>query len=56
MNRRQFLILVIALLVLGGAGLAVFWQDIAAYRASGAKIGGQLLPGAHFSIALHLNR
>jgi len=45
MNRRQFLILVIALLVLGGAGLAVFWQDIAAYRASGAKIGGQLLPG-----------
>lgn len=49
MNRRQFLILVVALLVLGGAGLAVFWQDIAAYRASGAKIGGRLLPG--FKIA-----
>ena len=45
MNRKQFLILVIALLVLGGAGLALFWQDIAAYRASGAKIGAKLLPG-----------
>lgn len=44
MNRKQFLVLVLALLVLGGAGLAVFWQDIAAYRASGAKIGGKLLP------------
>jgi len=49
MNRKQFLILMIALVVLGGAGLAVFWRDIAAYRASGAKIGGKLLPG--FKIA-----
>ncbi len=32
MNRKQFLILVIALVVLGGAGLTLFWQDIAAYR------------------------
>jgi hypothetical protein len=45
MSRRQFLYLVFALLVLGGAGLALFWQDIAAYRASGAKIGAKLLPG-----------
>lgn len=44
MNRKQFLILVLALIVLGGAGLAMFWQDIAAYRASGAKIGARLLP------------
>jgi hypothetical protein len=44
MNRKQFLILVIVLLVLGGAGIAVFRQDIAAYRASGAKIGAPLLP------------
>lgn len=44
MNRKQFLVLVLALLVLGGAGLAMFWQDIGAYRASGAKIGGKLLP------------
>ena len=44
MNRKQFLMLVLALLVLGGAGAALFWQDIAAYRASGAKIGGKLLP------------
>ncbi|OGA52707.1 MAG: hypothetical protein A3F74_23745 [Betaproteobacteria bacterium RIFCSPLOWO2_12_FULL_62_58] len=44
MNRKQFLILVVALLVLGGAGFALFWQDIAAYRASGAKIGAKLLP------------
>jgi hypothetical protein len=44
MNRRQFLILVIALAVLGGAGLVLIWQDISAYRASGAKIGAKLLP------------
>ncbi|OGA25260.1 MAG: hypothetical protein A3I02_16830 [Betaproteobacteria bacterium RIFCSPLOWO2_02_FULL_67_26] len=44
MNRRQFLYLVIALVVLGGAGLALVWQDIADYRASGARIGAKLLP------------
>lgn len=44
MNRKQFLYLVLALIVLGGAGAALFWQDIAAYRASGAKIGGRVLP------------
>ena len=45
MNRKQFLILVIVLVVLGGAGLALIWQDISAYRTSGAKIGAKLLPG-----------
>lgn len=44
MNRKQFLMLAIALVVLGGAGFAMFWQDIAAYRAAGAKIGARLLP------------
>lgn len=44
MNRRQFLILLAALVVLGAAGLALVWQDISAYRASGAKIGAKLLP------------
>jgi hypothetical protein len=44
MNRKQFLILVIVLVVLGGAGLGLIWQDISAYRASGAKIGAKLLP------------
>jgi hypothetical protein len=45
MNRKQFLVLVIVLLVLGGAGLALIWQDISAYRTSGARIGAKLLPG-----------
>ena len=44
MNRKQFLILVVVLVVLGGAGLALFWQDIAHYRESGARIGAKLLP------------
>ena len=44
MNRKQFLVLIVALLVLGGAGLAMFWQDLAAYRTAGSKIGGKLLP------------
>ena len=45
MNRKQFLLLVIALAILGGVGAALFWQDIDAYRASGSKIGAKLLPG-----------
>jgi hypothetical protein len=45
MSRKHFLYLVLALVVLGGAGLALFRQDIADYRASGAKIGAKLLPG-----------
>ncbi len=44
MNRKQFLWLMLAVLVLGGAGLALFWQDITAYRDSGAKIGARLVP------------
>jgi hypothetical protein len=45
MTRKQFFILLIAVAVLGGAGLALVWQDIAAYRESGARIGAKLLPG-----------
>ena len=44
MNRKQFLILVLALIVLGGAGFALFYQDLASYRESGQKIGAKLLP------------
>src|SRR5688572_22224160 len=44
MNRKQFLVLVIALLVLGGVGIAIFWQNLDDYRAAGAKIGAKLLP------------
>jgi hypothetical protein len=44
MNRKQFLVLVLAVLVLGGAGFALFWQELSDYRASGAKIGAKLLP------------
>lgn len=44
MNRKQFLWLMLAVLLMGGAGLAVFWQDLTAYRDSGAKIGARLMP------------
>jgi len=44
MNRKQFLILLVALLVLGGASFALFWRDLSDYRASGSKIGAKLLP------------
>jgi hypothetical protein len=43
-NRKQFLILLVAVAVLGSAGLALVWRDVADYRASGAKIGAKLLP------------
>src|ERR687891_1056801 len=45
MNQKQFMILVIALVVLGGAGIAMYWQNISAYRESGSKIGAKILPG-----------
>ena len=44
MNRKQFLWLMLLVLMLGGAGLALFWQDLTVYRDSGAKIGARLLP------------
>lgn len=44
MTRKQFLLLLIAFLVLGGVGTALFWKDIESYRASGARIGAKLLP------------
>ena len=44
MNKKQFLVLLLAVAVLGGAGLALVWRDISDYRASGAKIGAKLLP------------
>jgi len=43
-NKKQFLILLLAVVVLGGAGLALVWRDVSDYRASGAKIGAKLLP------------
>jgi hypothetical protein len=45
MTKKQFFILLIAVVVLGGAGLALVWRDVDDYRASGAKIGARLLPG-----------
>ena len=44
MNRKQFLILLALVAVLGGAGLAVFWKDLSGYQESGAKIGAKVLP------------
>jgi hypothetical protein len=49
MNRRQLFVLLLALVVLGGAGLALFWRELEAYRASGARIGAPLLPGFQVS-------
>ena len=42
MNRRLFLQLLAALVVLGGIGLAMFWRDIGAWRQTEAKIGAKL--------------
>jgi hypothetical protein len=44
MNRKQFLIMLAAVAVMGGAGLAMFWQELSGYKESGAKIGAKLLP------------
>ncbi len=44
MNRKQFLMMLVAVAVLGGAGLAVFWKGLSGYQESGAKIGAKVLP------------
>ena len=49
MNRKQFLWLMLAVVLLGGASLALFWQDITLYRDSGAKIGARLMPDLKIS-------
>ncbi len=49
MNRKQFLWLMLAVLVMGGAGLALVWKDLTAYRDSGAKIGARLMPDIRIS-------
>ncbi len=49
MNRKQFLWLMLAVLVLGGAGLALVWKDLTAYRDSGARIGARLMPDIKIS-------
>ena len=42
MNRKTFLILIALLVVLGGAGLALFWQDLSAWRKADVKIGSRI--------------
>ncbi len=44
MNRKQFLWLMLTVFIMCGAGFALFWKDLTAYRDSGAKIGANLLP------------
>ena len=44
MNRKQFLIMLALVALLGGAGLAMFWKDLSGYKESGAKIGAKVLP------------
>ena len=39
MNRKTFLILIGLLVVLGGAGAALFWQDLGTWRSSNTRIG-----------------
>lgn len=43
MNRKTFLILIALLIVLGGAGLALFWQDLSAWRRADVKVGAKVL-------------
>ena len=49
MNRKQFLFLVIALVVLGGIGIAMFRQNAAEYQETGSKIGAKLMPNLKVS-------
>lgn len=42
MNRKSFLILLALVAVLGGAGLALFWNNLSAWRNSDTKIGSKL--------------
>jgi hypothetical protein len=41
MNRKTFLALLVALIVLGGAGFALFWQDLGAWRNANARLGSK---------------
>ena len=53
MNRKTFLILVALLVVLGGAGLALFWQDLSAWRKADVKIGSKVFDQLPVNRATH---
>ena len=44
MSRKQFLILLVALIVLAGAGAGVMWSDRSAWKRNDARIGEKLIP------------
>ena len=44
MSRKQFLILIIALVVLGAAGGAILWSERSAWDKTDARVGQNLLP------------
>ena len=44
MSRKQFFVLLIALVVLAAAGAGVFWSDRSAWKRDDARIGEKLLP------------
>ena len=45
MNRKQFIILLVLVAVIGAAGLVVHQRDNNSWQSAGSAIGGRLLPG-----------
>ena len=45
MNRKQFIILLVLVVVIGAAGLVVHQRDNSSWQSAGSAIGGKLLPG-----------
>ena len=44
MSRKQFLLLLVAVIVLAAAGAGVLWSDRAAWKRSDTRLGEKLLP------------
>ena len=44
MNRKQFLLLVVLVLILGGAGLYIHQSGNRSWESSASALGGKLLP------------
>ena len=42
MNRKTFLVLMLILVVLGGASLALFWQDLRGWRGGTGRAGSSV--------------
>ncbi len=55
MNRKHFIFLLALVLVIGGAGVAMFKRDTETWKSSDSRLGQKVLPGLQISDITHIH-